>query len=628
VPCINPTVFIRSIGKMTTTYNERGIVHDCYQSGIYDRNAFHAYQQQRVGLDFRTHEDQGYFNQNGFVKIDGRVNDKKLQQNPPQQHQRPRRREELVSPKSPLKPTASQPPPVVRGRRDEMVTAGSRGPIVSEPPAGGHQYRSRRRDHEDAGHNRKRSVSPQMRSNRPSHHVVTTKPDPLAESLPYQIAATPQMSPSYYGATPTSPSKQKRHKQKLDMSDHDNRCKTFELDPKWPHSRIHYIFLASIGLYFTGFDDVVQCHDCPVRLYDWTLAHDPLRRHFHDSPNCRFLRREYHDEIEEICQEDFRSYADVNCRRISFHNWPIPRQLNGDELANAGWFYTGKDVNTQCFNCGCLCTDWRKGDDPWIKHKELSSNKCSFIWKSSCELPHPPIIDFSSYQARLDSFKLLPKGFPVDKESFAQAGFHLIGTNPVRAKCWSCELMMDWSRINKDPLDYHYRMNPNCNHFLHSSEDYQPESPSKMQPETMEYTKGSHFHSPSPTTPSNNKINNETSFSRRQLSKELSSESGSYRSENGSLPTTPRTNTRTPQPSYKSLPAQMNNSQFSFSPHPSSSDLPEEDDSLCIICYDNPKEYAIVPCGHLCVCDTCVKQLSHCPICRVPKQNVLRIFNT
>jgi hypothetical protein len=50
---------------------------------------------------------------------------------------------------------------------------------------------------------------------------------------------------------------------------------------------------------------------------------------------------------------------------------------------------------------------------------------------------------------------------------------------------------------------------------------------------------------------------------------------------------------------------------------------PDAEETLCVVSFDAPKEYAIVPCGHQCVCGPCAEQLTKtrtpmCPACRGP----------
>ena len=46
----------------------------------------------------------------------------------------------------------------------------------------------------------------------------------------------------------------------------------------------------------------------------------------------------------------------------------------------------------------------------------------------------------------------------------------------------------------------------------------------------------------------------------------------------------------------------------------------------CAICWDGEAEYAVVPCGHRCLCANCSKAVSECPVCRGEIAAVLRIF--
>jgi hypothetical protein len=48
----------------------------------------------------------------------------------------------------------------------------------------------------------------------------------------------------------------------------------------------------------------------------------------------------------------------------------------------------------------------------------------------------------------------------------------------------------------------------------------------------------------------------------------------------------------------------------------------------CVICLEGERNHAIVPCGHVILCDECSRQhtLRHCPMCRVRIQSLLKIF--
>ena len=49
----------------------------------------------------------------------------------------------------------------------------------------------------------------------------------------------------------------------------------------------------------------------------------------------------------------------------------------------------------------------------------------------------------------------------------------------------------------------------------------------------------------------------------------------------------------------------------------------------CVVCLDKEPTHALVPCGHLCLCDACSSacvDTGECPVCRVPVLSALRIW--
>ena len=46
----------------------------------------------------------------------------------------------------------------------------------------------------------------------------------------------------------------------------------------------------------------------------------------------------------------------------------------------------------------------------------------------------------------------------------------------------------------------------------------------------------------------------------------------------------------------------------------------------CAICLDGDAEYAVVPCGHRCLCFNCSNTVFQCPVCRTQRTAVLRVF--
>ncbi len=53
---------------------------------------------------------------------------------------------------------------------------------------------------------------------------------------------------------------------------------------------------------------------------------------------------------------------------------------------------------------------------------------------------------------------------------------------------------------------------------------------------------------------------------------------------------------------------------------------PKLDEYFCVVCFDEKRSVALGPCGHLCLCDNCVKILKTCPMCRANIQVILKVY--
>jgi hypothetical protein len=58
---------------------------------------------------------------------------------------------------------------------------------------------------------------------------------------------------------------------------------------------------------------------------------------------------------------------------------------------------------------------------------------------------------------------------------------------------------------------------------------------------------------------------------------------------------------------------------------------PDAEETMCVVCFDAPKDHIIVPCGHQCVCEACAEQLTKtrtplCPVCREPIRETMKVF--
>jgi len=56
----------------------------------------------------------------------------------------------------------------------------------------------------------------------------------------------------------------------------------------------------------------------------------------------------------------------------------------------------------------------------------------------------------------------------------------------------------------------------------------------------------------------------------------------------------------------------------------------EREDKLCVICVDKEKCIMILPCRHLCICESCQEPLrthrNNCPICRKEIKQMIKAY--
>lgn len=153
---------------------------------------------------------------------------------------------------------------------------------------------------------------------------------------------------------------------------YEERLKTFEnWSSVFPKCKI-----ALAGFVYTGQGDVVKCPICLIEGFHWQDGDDPLADHFRWSPNCKF----FDNDSSFVTRKRSSVFADkitLESRLKTFEDWPTQMSQKPGELAEAGFYYTGKGDQVICFHCGLGLKDWRSGDDVWEQHA-LFYAKCEF----------------------------------------------------------------------------------------------------------------------------------------------------------------------------------------------------------------------------------------------------------
>ncbi|KAM3664146.1 baculoviral IAP repeat-containing protein 7 isoform 2-T2 [Ammospiza maritima maritima] len=186
-----------------------------------------------------------------------------------------------------------------------------------------------------------------------------------------------------------------------------SRLRTFQ---QWPRTApVSAQDLVDAGFFYVGPGDEVQCFCCGGVLKDWRPGDCPLIEHMHFFPSCKYIRgesagnqellslQEIFDTVdgqflsvlqgivsEETAMPNEPEYPEMvteEMRLSTFENWPQNSSIHPEQLARAGFFYTGRGDVVRCFYCDGGVRSWSLGDDPWREHAKWYP-ECEFLLHS------------------------------------------------------------------------------------------------------------------------------------------------------------------------------------------------------------------------------------------------------
>ncbi|XP_069128974.1 baculoviral IAP repeat-containing protein 7-like isoform X2 [Argopecten irradians] len=85
-----------------------------------------------------------------------------------------------------------------------------------------------------------------------------------------------------------------------------------------------------------------------------------------DTPNVTYSKPKYPE------------FALLNSREASYNSWPRHLYQTKEQMAEAGFIYSGHSDCTRCFFCGGGLRNWMPGDDPWTEHARWFP-QCTFL---------------------------------------------------------------------------------------------------------------------------------------------------------------------------------------------------------------------------------------------------------
>ncbi|NWR28391.1 BIR7B protein, partial [Tachuris rubrigastra] len=213
------------------------------------------------------------------------------------------------------------------------------------------------------------------------------------------------------------------------------RLRTFQ---RWPRtSPVSPRDLVEAGFFYVGPRDEVQCFCCGGVLKDWRAGDCPIIEHLNFFPSCKYICGEdvgnqemlslqeifdtvdgqFLSVLQGIVSEDtalpnepeYPEMVTEEMRLSTFQNWPQNSDIHPEQLARAGFFYTGRGDVVRCFYCDGGVRSWSFGDDPWREHAK---------WYPECEfLLHSKGREFvSSVQATFSTTLLAPSQLSTEEQ--------------------------------------------------------------------------------------------------------------------------------------------------------------------------------------------------------------------
>lgn len=152
------------------------------------------------------------------------------------------------------------------------------------------------------------------------------------------------------------------------MRNEARRLRTFQ---QWPgNSPVSARDLVKAGFFFVGPRDEVQCFCCGGVLKDWGSGDCPIAEHLKFFPSCKFIcgenvgnqemlpLQEIFDTVDgqflSVLQgieseatalpnePEYPEMVTEEMRLSTFQNWPQYTDTHPEQLARAGFFYTGR----------------------------------------------------------------------------------------------------------------------------------------------------------------------------------------------------------------------------------------------------------------------------------------------
>ncbi|MEE6472887.1 hypothetical protein FKM82_009766 [Ascaphus truei] len=145
---------------------------------------------------------------------------------------------------------------------------------------------------------------------------------------------------------------------------------------KWPLTFLYPSELAKAGFYYIGPGDKVACFNCDGKLNNWEPKDNAMSEHRRHFPECQFVKTK--TEVSSRLNVSNVSMQTFSSRFKTFVNWPPRIPVLPKQLADAGFYYVGRNDDVKCFCCDGGLRCWESGDDPWVEHAKWFP-RCEYL---------------------------------------------------------------------------------------------------------------------------------------------------------------------------------------------------------------------------------------------------------
>ncbi|XP_032283592.1 baculoviral IAP repeat-containing protein 3 [Phoca vitulina] len=443
-------------------------------------------------------------------------------------------------------------------------------------------------------------------------------------------------------------------------SPYDGAVKTVEARlltfQTWPLTSPQAPELARAGFYYVGPGDRVACFACGGKLSNWEPNDNALSEHLRHFPDCPFVESQLQDVLRPtVSNVSMQTHV---ARLRTFCSWPSHVPVRPEQLATAGFYYTGHSDDVKCFCCDGGLRCWESGDDPWVEHAKwfprceylIHIKGQEFISQIQASYPHlleqllstsdntedenaeSPIVHFGPGENRSEDAVMM--NTPVVKAALEMGFSRSLVRQTVQSKILTTgENYRTVNDIVSDLL--HAEDEIKEEEKERAAENRESDDVALIRKNRMVLFQHLTYVLPildslltagviSEQEHSVIKQKAQTSLQVRELIDTVLVK--------GSFAVTIFKNSlqETDPVLYKRFFVQQD---IKYIPPENVSDLPVEEqlrrlqeERTCKVCMDKEVSIVFIPCGHLVVCRDCAPSLRRCPICRGPVKGTVRTF--